>query len=241
MNSAGIGGAWLSPAFIVTIVIITVCVIAGLKRGLIKTLFDLFGMLIAVILTVLISPYVASAMRNNPSMYNTIHSKIEEHVHLNFNMSDNTLTDYVDGMKLPKKVSDFLLDSGEAVANTANQSVAQINAKITDKLTDMAINCIAFIITLVIMTVLIIILSLVLNLVSKLPVLNMLNKSLGVAAGIVEAYLILSVIGVIIMAASTSEFGIKIVEQITANPILSFIYKHNLILMGITRFRGMLK
>ena len=236
-----LSNAWLSPAFIVTLIIIAVCVIAGLKRGLVKTLFDLFGMLLAVILTILISPYVASAIRNNPSMYDTIHSKIEEHVHLNFNLSDNTLTDYVDGMKLPKKVSDFLLDSGENVTNAANQSVAQINAKITDKLTDMAINCIAFIITLIIMIVLIAILSMVLNLVSKLPVLNMLNKTLGMTAGIIEAYLILSVIGVIIMAASTSELGIKIIGQISANPLLSFIYKHNLLLMGITRFRGILK
>ena len=237
----GINNAWLTPAFIVTLVIIAGCTIVGLKRGFIKTVFDLFGMLVAVILTVLISPYVADAMRNNASIYDALHSKIEEHVHINFNASDNKLEDYLDGLNLPNKVDEFLLKSGDSIADAANQSVAQVNAAIVNKLTNMAINCIAFIITFIILMVLIWIVSKVLNLISKLPVLNMLNKTLGAAAGFVEAYVILSIIGVIIMAGSTTKWGIQFSEQIAANPILSFIYKHNLILIGITRVKGMIK
>ncbi len=237
----GVDNAWITPAFIVTLVIIAGCTIIGLKRGFIKTVFDLFGMLVAVILTVLLSPYVADAMRNNPSIYDALHSKIEEHVHINFNVTDNALSDYIDRLNLPDKVDEFLLKGGETVTDAANQSVAQLNAAIVNKLTDMAINCIAFIITFIILMVLIWIVSKVLNLISKLPVLNMLNKTLGAVAGLVEAYVILSVIGVIIMAASTTKWGIALGEQIAANPILSFIYKHNLILIGITRFKGMIK
>ena len=238
---SGLANIWVTPAFIVTLVIIVGCTVIGIKRGFIKTVFDLFGMLAAVILTVLISPHVANAMRNNASIYDALHSKIEEHVHINFNASNNTLSDYLDGLNLPGKVSDFLLKGGETVTDAANQSVAQANAAIIDKLTNMAINCIAFIITFIILMILIWIVSMVLNLISKLPVLNMLNKTLGAVAGFIQAYVILSVIGVIIMAAATTKWGIAISEQIAANPVLSFIYKHNLILIGITKFKGMIK
>ncbi|MCR5324349.1 MAG: CvpA family protein [Lachnospiraceae bacterium] len=239
MNS--IGNIWLTPAFMITLVIIVGCTVVGIKRGFIKTVFDLFGMIAALILTILISPYVANAMRNSPSIYDAIHSKIEEHVHINFNLSNNTLSDYLEGLNLPEKVDEFLLKGGETVTDAANGTVSQVNAAITDKLTHMAISCIAFIITYIIIMVLILILSMVLNLISKLPILNSLNKTLGAVAGLIEAYVILSVIGVIIMAASTSKTGIAISEQIASNPILSFIYKHNLILIGITKFKGMIK
>ena len=91
--------AWLTPAFIGAVIITAVCAVMGVKRGLIKTVFDLAGMLVGVILTVLISPYMASMLRNNVSIYNSIHSKIEQHVHINFNSSGNELADYWSSQK----------------------------------------------------------------------------------------------------------------------------------------------
>ena len=232
---------WLTPAFIGAVAIIALFGIMGLKRGLIRTVFELAGMLIGVILTVLISPYMASMLRNSASVYDAIHSKIEEHVHINFNSSGDELTDYLDGLNMPNKVDEFLLEKSGNVSDLANSTVEQINRSIVDKLTDMAINCISFVVTFIIIMLLLTIAVMLLDLISKLPVLNFTNKLLGLAAGLIEAYLILSVIGVMIMIFSTSKLGIALSTQISSNPILSFIYKHNLILMGITKVRGFLK
>ena len=233
-------GSWLSPAFLVTIAIIVICVLIGYKRGFIKTVFDLAGMLIAVILTVLISPVVASMMKGSPSIYDSLHTKIEKHVHINFDAEGHSLSQYLDDLEVPDKVGDYLLDGGKTLEEVASSSVDAVNARIVDKLTVMAINCIAFILTLIVVMIVITIVAMVLDLVSKLPGINMLNKTLGIAAGAIEAYLILSVIGVIIMTFSTSDFGISAASQIASNPILSFIYKNNLLLSGITRIKGIL-
>ncbi|MCR5684454.1 MAG: CvpA family protein [Lachnospiraceae bacterium] len=236
-----VDNAWLTPAFIISVVIFAACAIVGLKRGFIKTVFDFCGMFVAVILTVLISPYVAALMRNNASIYDAFNSKIAEHVHVNFDAGNNRLDDYLEGLKLPSKVENYVLEGNDAVSQAVDNAVENVNKAIVDRLTDMAINCVAFIITFVILLVIIAIVSMVLDLVAKLPVLNTANKTLGLIAGLIEAYLILSILGVILMALSTSELGISISSQVAANPVLSFIYKHNLILMGITKFRGMLK
>ena len=232
---------WLSPVFIICMVIIVACAVIGIKRGFIKTVFDFCGMIIAVVLTVLISPYVAAMLRNNPGIYDTFHSKIAKHVDVNFDMGENRLDDYLEGLKLPVKVEDFVLKGNDAVTQAVDDAVNSANMAIVDRLTDMAINCVAFIITFVIIQVLLAIAVMVLDLVSKLPVLNTANKTLGLVAGLVQGYLILSLLGVILMAISTSELGIKIGSQVASNPVLSFIYRHNLILMCITKLRGMLK
>ena len=237
----GIDNVWLSPAFIISLIIVVACAAIGLKRGFIKTVFDFCGMIVAVILTVLISPYVAAALRNNPSIYNTFHSKIDGHVDVNFDMGENRLDDYLQGLKLPGKVEEFVLKGNDAVTGAVESAADSANAAIVDRLTDMAINCIAFIVTFIIIMILIAIVAMVLDLVSKLPILNTANKTLGLVAGLVQGYLILSVLGVILMAISTSETGIAVSNQVAANPVLSFIYSHNLILMGITKLRGMLK
>ncbi len=233
--------SWLTPAFIGAVVIVAVCVFAGLRRGFVKTAFDMFGVLFGVILTVLISPAVASLMKGNDKIYDSIHTRIEDHVSVNFNMSDNKLVDYIDGLSLPDKVGDFLLDGGKAVNDAAQGSIEKVNDKIADKLTDVVINGIAFIVTLVVVLILLAVAFFLLDLVSRLPMINGLNKTLGIVAGIVEAYIILSILGVVIMAISTTQLGIKLSAQIAANPVLSFIYQNNLIIMGITKVKGLRK
>ena len=235
----GAFGGWLSPAFLISLVIIVLSILAGYKRGFIKTVFDLAGMVVGVILTVLIAPYVASMIRNNPSMYNSIHSKIEEHVRVNFSASGDSLSDYFNDSGIPDSVNDFLQDGGGKLQGVADRSITAVNEGIADKVTDIVIKCIAFIGTLIVVMLIITIITMILNLISKLPGINTLNKTLGVAAGIFEAYLILSVIGVIIMAISTTESGIAINSQIAANPLLSFIYRHNIILIIMTKLKGL--
>ena len=237
----GFVSSWLTPAFIGAVLIVAVCVFSGLRRGFVKTAYDMCGILFGVILTVLISPAVASLMKNNVKIYDSIHSRIEEHVSVNFNLSDNKLVDYINESSLPDKVGDFLLEGGKSITDAAQGSIEKVNDKMADKLTDMVINGIAFIITLIVVLILLAVAFFLLDLVSKLPVINGLNKTLGIAAGIVEAYIILSILGVVIMAISTTQLGIALSEQIAANPILSFIYQYNLIIMGITKVKGLRK
>ena len=246
--------AWLNPAFIGAVVILAVFAALGIKRGLIKTVFHIAGVAVAIILTIFISPYMASFLRNNTDLGDTVHSMIADHVHINFNSSGKDVTEYLDNLNMPQKVEDYLLQGSTAtdgIDNTldgvnnalegVNNALEGVNDAIVGKLTDMALNCISFIATLILILIILAIVSSLLDLVSKLPLLNSANKALGCIAGLIEGYLVLSVIGVLVMLFSTTAPGIALSTQISANPVLSFIYEHNLLLIGITKVRGLLK
>jgi len=77
-----------------------------------------------------------------------------------------------------------------------------------------------------------------LGLIAKLPFLNWLNKFLGMLAGITEATVIIWVGFAVISCLNIPINGKPIVELITANRFLCFLYRHNLLYNFIQRMIG---
>lgn len=77
-----------------------------------------------------------------------------------------------------------------------------------------------------------------LGLIAKLPLLNGLNKFLGLLAGIVEATVIVWVGFAVIGCLRIPVNGQPLVELIRANLFLNFLYQHNMLYNFIQRMIG---
>lgn len=77
-----------------------------------------------------------------------------------------------------------------------------------------------------------------LGLIAKLPLLNGLNKLLGALAGIIEATVVIWVAFAIISCLKIPVNGKPLVELITANRFLDFLYQHNMLYNFIQRIIG---
>ena len=77
-----------------------------------------------------------------------------------------------------------------------------------------------------------------LGLIAKLPLLNGLNKLLGTLAGIIEATVVIWVAFAIISCLKIPINGKPLMELITANRFLDFLYQHNMLYNFIQRIIG---
>lgn len=77
-----------------------------------------------------------------------------------------------------------------------------------------------------------------LGLIAKLPILNGLNRLLGTLAGVIEATVVIWVGFAVISCLRIPINGEPLVELITTNKFLDFLYQHNVLYNFIQRMIG---
>ena len=94
----------------------------------------------------------------------------------------------------------------------------------------MVINAIAYIATFIIVFTLMKLLIVIADVASHLPIIRGMNKILGALLGAVQGILTVWVFFAVITMAMGTELGMKLYEQILEQPVLNYLYEHNVIL-----------
>ena len=210
---------WL---LIIVLGIIILNALIGRKVGFVKMVFSLFSFIIALMLTVWISPSVNKILKNNENFYEKASQKVEEMLFVEQEQTTDE-NDLIEGLPLPKSIKESLQE------NKAKQE-ANIKAYIISQVTDIAINALAFILTFVLAFVALWVVSIALNLISKLPILNSLNKLTGFAVGGLQGVVIVWILFIVITIFSGTRLGGTASAQIEESTILSFLYSKNFLL-----------
>lgn len=222
---------WL---LIVVLAILFVNALIGMKVGLIKTVFSLCSMIIAVILTLWLSPYVNDYMRGNEKIYKGINSKVEKvlpHIKDKADQSERIST--IEGLKLPQSLKDSLIENNNTEVYK-KLAVKSFKGYISNYLTGIVINALAFSVTFIIILILLWVISIALDIISKLPLLHQVNKMTGLVAGLIHGLVIVWIFCIILTVFGSSQLGQKAMEMIGEDQILSFIYNNNILLDFIT-------
>lgn len=206
----------------------------GMKVGFIKTVFSLCSMIIAVILTIWLSPYVNSFIRGNDKIYNGISTKVD--TILNFSEEEAENGDQaalIAGLALPKSIKDSLVENNKKEVYEA-LSITNFKDYVSNYLTGIVINAMAFIITFVIILVLLWVVCIALDIISKLPLIKQVNKTAGLLAGFVHGLVIVWLFFILITVFGSTELGQKALQLIGDDVILSFLFNNNYILTFVT-------
>lgn len=213
---------------IVVLAILIGNALVGLRVGFIKTVFSLVSMVIALILTIWISPNVNDMLKNNDKFYHMINDRVEKMLSLQEEKAASTEDEqYIEGLPIPKSWKKTLIENKKDATDNLKGYIAEY-------VTGVIINALAFILTFVAALIVLWALCFALNIVSKLPLLNQINKLAGLAAGLVHGLVLVWLLFILLTVFGSAKFGQEAFVMIEDNAFLSLIYNNNLLLRFVT-------
>ncbi len=222
---------WL---LIIVCVVILGNAIRGLKVGFIRTVFSLVSMILAVILTIWISPVMKDFLKSNEKFYDGLTHRIEKMLPFSTEeVVEKEQEGLIDEMKLPKTLKQSLKENNtlekqkELAANSFQEYISRYLAEII-------INALSFILTFIIISVLLWVICMALHIISKLPLIHSVNKTAGLLAGCIQGLFEVWLFFILLTVFGSTSFGQKIMEMIGESELLSFIYNNNILLRFVT-------
>jgi uncharacterized membrane protein required for colicin V production len=219
---------------ILVIAVLSGYAIYGRSRGFIRTVFMLFSTIIAILLTTWISPVVSKEIQKNDKIMNYVTEKVSNVV--KSSEKDKKKADqmnYIDKLPLPKKLKNALIENNNTDMYKA-MAVDNFKDYISSTITRIIINAAIFLILMIVILIGLAVLCEALNIISKLPLINGLNKTAGLLAGLLQGIIVVWIGCIFLTMISSTKLGQEIFTQINENQFLSTIYNNNLFLNLIT-------
>ncbi|MCF8020905.1 conserved membrane protein of unknown function [Petrocella atlantisensis] len=195
---------------IILIAIILFCAINGMIKGFVKTLFGLTSTIVALVLTLLISPQVSGLIINNTSFDQMIGEKTVELLKIENLMGDQDteLEEVIvsGAINLPGNILRFLEKNNTPEINEKLEANG-LGDYISGSIATMAVNAFVFLIVFLIVSLLLNAVVIVLDILTRLPIVKSMNKLGGFAVGLV--------IGILIVWVTTMSLSFIISIQAT--------------------------
>jgi uncharacterized membrane protein required for colicin V production len=220
---------------LVVVLLILLCnAIIGMKVGFIKTVFSLVSLILALILTIWISPMVKNYMMGNEKFYNGIATKVEKLLPFgDEEIMEEEQPEAIEGLSVPKSIKEGLLKNN-TVESYKEMAITGFKQYVSRYLTGVIINSLSFIATFIAVLLLLWVIFMALDLISKLPLLNQVNKTAGLLAGLVHGLLLVWLFFILLNVFGSTAFGQSVMKLVGENEVLSIIYNNNVLLKFIT-------
>lgn len=218
----------------------------GMYKGFFRVIYSMAAGILILVLTVGGTPYLAKWLTENTSIDTKIEQGCRERLE---NLVENSLEDEKTGSadesteqtelaklkeKLPDTLFGQLLDQNELTENYLEKS--GIYDALASRASEFAVKGISFLTLLAVVAIVLGTLASALDLVAKLPVIEDVNRLLGLAAGFAKGVLWVWLAFAVVALGGATEMGMALVKQIYDSPVLVWIYENNILLMIIMRF-----
>ncbi|QIB27888.1 CvpA family protein [Caloranaerobacter azorensis] len=215
----------------VVIVILLVNGIGGLSKGLIITVFNLFGFILSLYIAKLYYPVVANFIKNNPNIIGTIKEYVTTRVEIIMNKIGNSgsIGDFFEILKLPSKLGKNMINDPN-VNSYMNNTMNTASDMISTKLTGLFIDIISVIIVFLAAKFILYIIVSILDNIAHLPVLRQINKLAGLVFGLIKGVFILYILFAIITPVITMFPDGAIAKGVYDSTIGYYLYSNNLII-----------
>lgn len=221
---------WL---LVVVIIILLGSALRGYQNGFVKTAFSLVSILIIIVLTSVVSPILSSALRNNETVMGKIDEKLEKVIELEESFdNESEEASFIENLTLPENMKKVLIQNNNAKAYKA-MKVDSFKDYLINALAVIVINVISYVVCFIVAAIVLTILCHVLDLISKLPLLNEVNKTVGLLLGFFSGCIKIWIFFVLITLFSTTSLSANVFRMINDSPLLTWIYSNNLLMKGI--------
>ncbi len=240
------------------ILVIVIGFIIGFVKGAFKMIYAVVAIVLAITLTIMISPITKSFLMRNTKFYNFIYEKTEtlvdknewtaliakriapdeKDIEIESGGADSVslMRELLDTLGIPEKFKEAILGDESVITSIEISSDADTNDALEAMekgaytgITHVVIKAIAFLLTLLVVGIILAILGGLMSALGRVPGIDKVNAIVGGLAGGCIALLIVWVFFAIVTMLSTTEFGKTMLAMISENPLLSFIYNHNVI------------
>ena len=229
---------WL---LIIVLVILAAYTIRGYQKGLLRVLFSLFSLIITIAFVTWATPYISNVLKENTQIYQKIQIKCEEKVKERMQekiaqekkKKETVLENY--GITLPEHIEESLIGKIQKGADYTLEK-SGIYEEMAKEMADFINYGIAFFAALIICAILMHFLQDMLDIVSKIPILKGVNKTLGVAAGLLQGLIIIWLFFYLLTLFQNVGWGEMLLSMIQESRFLTVLYENNILLYIITLF-----
>lgn len=228
---------WL---LIAVVIFLAVYAIRGRQEGFIKTVFSIFSILIALVLTYEIQPYVSKALQHNDKIVSYVEQKVDASVDLDKKeegVSDQRSS--IEGLRLPRSLKKSLIENNNTEVYKA-LVVEKFEDYVSSYLAMVILNALSFVVVFLIVYVLLFIISRALDILSHLPLINGLNKTAGLLVGLLRGLVVIWILCILLTMFSSTKTSQLLYGYINDSYILSSIYDNNILLHIITNIAKVL-
>ncbi len=225
---------------IAVLVFLAAFTIAGFKRGLLRILFTAGFAIVIIVLCALLTRPLASFLREKTFIGAEAESRITEYITEKADEKEAGIVigaedEVVDSLPLPGFLrTDIKVNN--TIKKYTEMGVNSFSGYLSERITRIVIYAIAFILLFIVLSIVFRIVIFLLKIIERIPLIHGINRLFGALLGLAEGLLVLWCICIFIMVFSGTSFGASCMEIISASPILSFIYNHNIIVMAFSRF-----
>jgi uncharacterized membrane protein required for colicin V production len=209
-------------------------VVMGYIHGVVRSLFNLLGYIVAALITHFYYPIVKKMIVDLTSfddkMNHFVTDKLQQ---MGAQSAQATVTvsdlNAMNQLPLPNKIKESIQTSLTSSANAVTENIASV-------VTDVIISFLAIVGLFLIVLLIFKITSAIFDLIAKLPVLKTFNKLGGVLFGFVKGYIVISVLFVVMI--SVLSLGTHpIVESLMKDSYAAtFFIENNILLMWFSQF-----
>ncbi len=218
---------------ILVLVILAGYALNGRRRGFIRTVFTLFSTIIALILTMWISPVISKELQKNDKIMGFVTEKVVKVISVTD--TGNKVTDqvnFINELPLPKILKNTLIENNTKDVYTA-MAVDSFKDYINGSITRIIINAAVFLVVALFINIGLALLCETLDIISKLPLINGLNKTAGLLAGLLHGIIVVWIGCIFLTVLSSTKWVQTVFELINESTFLSTVYNNNLLLKFI--------
>ncbi|SFB11149.1 Colicin V production protein [Acetitomaculum ruminis DSM 5522] len=235
--------------FMIIMGIIVLSGLIGLSRGLILTVFKFASLFITIALSTVLSPYISNLLLENTPLYSEVYELsykyLDKETALTPIGDEESAARYILENQdwIPDNIVEGLLDN---IKNTKDidkyaktqieNKEDQIKASLAKSISQTIVNIISFFLTMIIIGIVLSIMVNALDLIAKLPVINTFNRLGGALVGLIFGVIIVWIIFLVIYLTYKTSFSHMLLNQISENEILKFLYENNIILKSLVEF-----
>jgi uncharacterized membrane protein required for colicin V production len=216
--------------FLVTVAIFLLLMLIGYKRGLIKSVLSMVGIVGAILITNWLHPYVSNILCEYTIIDDVIALKIENGLGVSHLEEDSVYQqeEFLESTALPENIKDYIRSS-DTVAESRKQVDGYV-AGVVKYLTEMTMKGLAYVLTfLVIMLIALFLLGLA-KFVDKIPIVGGIDKVGGLLVGLIQAIVIVWLFMLVITFLSAFSWADGVVKMIEENVLLKFLYDKDIFL-----------
>lgn len=225
---------WL---LIILLVVTILSAIAGYYRGFVRTAISMAFMILVLVLSGWLSPYIGNALEEYTPVTETIHracrdmvaETLEEQAGDAAADSQMEQQEFLNALGLPSELLEGVFSSGQIQAG--QEAVVQEFAEQTaDVLTGLAVDAIVFLVSFAAAWIVVCIIRRVADVFTELPVIGFVNRVCGGILGIVRALFWIWIFFLVLMIFAGTEWGSFCMQAVREDSVLLFLYRNNLIL-----------
>ena len=238
----------MNKMLIVVGAIVLVCMVIGYFKGFIRIAVSLGVSLAGMLLVTLLSPMVSDILLKTTPIGSVVQQRCDalfeeflqggqEEVVEEMDYSREKQINLLENAKIPQVFKERLLENNnEEIYETLG--VGKFSEYIGAYLTKLIADIVGFLLSILIVGIVVLLILCSSKVIEKLPVVGGLNRIGGAMIGAGVGIVLVWILFIIITLLYETQIGRECLEGIEERVILKNLYKHNILMNYITKFRG---